>query len=351
MARQEAFGVSDQKMTQIVLARHCVGVPQEGDFKLESRPLPEPREGQFRVRHVWASVDPGTRSRLSGGDSYAAALPLGKSIDGFNVGVVDASNHADWPIGTNVFCAGGWRSHSLQTGKGFIGKVPEIPGIPLSLWIGVLGVPGLTAWFGTKTVGKFREGDAVLVTSAAGPVGATAGQLAKAWGASKVIGVAGSEDKCAWLTREANFDAAINYKTTPDLDAALRDALPDGVDLLFDNVGNAMVNRVLPIMRLNGRICISGQVADYNLTPEDTPGIVNTKPFITHRVTMQGLVVFDFARAFPEALEGMAKMIASGTLAYAEERFDGIEAMPSAFCGLFRGENFGRRVVKVGHEP
>jgi NADPH-dependent curcumin reductase CurA len=251
-------------------------------------------------------------------------------------------------VGTKVFCAGGWKTHSLQSGKGFVGRVMDVPGVPLSAWIGVLGVPGLTAWFGTKDVARFKDGDAVLVTSAAGPVGATAGQLARAWGASKVVGVAGSQAKCDWLVNEAGFDAAINYKTAADLTGAIAAEFPKGVDVLFDNVGNAMVNRVLPLMALNGRICISGQVADYNLTPEQTPGIVNTKPFITHRVNMQGLVVFDFARGFPEALGTMAQMIAGGKLKTQEERFEGIGAMPEAFCGLFRGENSGRRVVRVG---
>lgn len=339
-----------EPMQQIVLKTYCEGAPKPSDFALETVDAPIPREGQFRVRHVFNSVDPGTRSRLSGGDSYASALPLGKPIDGFSVGVVDASEHADYPVGTKVFCAGGWRTHTIQTGKGFIGKVPEIPGIPLSLWIGVLGVPGLTAWFGLKSVASFKEGDRVLVTSAAGPVGATAGQLAKASGAEQVIGVAGSDTKCEWLVKEAGFDHAINYKTVPDLDAAIAEAMPKGVDLLFDNVGNAMINRVLPKMRLNGRICVSGQVADYNLSPEETPGIVNTKPFITHRVMMQGLVVFDFAKEFGVALNDMASLIGKGQLKLKEERFDGIEAMPEAFCGLFRGENFGRRVVKVGEE-
>ncbi len=338
------------EMQHIVLTRYCEGAPKVSDFSLESLPLPEPKDGQFRVRHVWCSVDPGTRSRLSGGDSYAPALPLGKPIDGFSVGVIDASHHPDWPVGTKVFCAGGWKTHSLQSGKGFIGKVSDVPGVALSAWIGVLGVPGLTAWFGTRQVARFRPGDAVLVTSAAGPVGATAGQLAKAWGASKVVGIAGSQAKCDWLVNEAGFDAAINYKTTADLTGAIASAFPKGVDILFDNVGNAMVNRVLPLMALNGRICISGQVADYNLTPEETPGIVNTRPFITQRVNMQGLVVFDFAGAFPEALGMMAGMIADGRLKTQEERFDGLAAMPEAFCGLFRGENTGRRVVKVGEE-
>lgn len=341
--------MSDQ-MQQIVLKQYCEGAPKLEDFELVSKDVPVPNEGQFRVRHIFNSVDPGTRSRLSGGDSYAAALPLGKPIDGFSVGIVDASEHPDYPVGTKVFCAGGWRTHTIQTGKGFIGVIPDAIQLPLSLWIGVLGVPGLTAWFGLKSVAKFAAGDRVLVTSAAGPVGATAGQLAKAGGAEQVVGIAGSDSKCQWLVEEAGFDAAINYKTIPDLDAAIAEAMPKGVDLLFDNVGNAMVNRVLPKMRMNGRICISGQVADYNLTPEETPGIVNTKPFITHRVLMQGLVVFDFAREFPVALNEMATLIGKGELKLKEERFEGLDKMPEAFCGLFRGENFGRRVVQVENE-
>ncbi|MEL6724359.1 MAG: NADP-dependent oxidoreductase [Pseudomonadota bacterium] len=339
-----------EQMQQIVLRQYCEGAPKPEDFELVEKDAPIPNPGQFRVRHIWNSVDPGTRSRLSGGDSYAAALPLGKPIDGFSVGIVDVSEHEQFPVGTKVFCAGGWRSHTIQNGKGFIGAVPDAVPLPLSLWIGVLGVPGLTAWFGLKSVAKFQEGDRVLVTSAAGPVGATAGQLAKAGGAEQVIGIAGSDTKCAWLVEEAGFDHAINYKTVTDLDAAISEAMPKGVDLLFDNVGNAMVNRVLPNMRLNGRICISGQVADYNLSPEETPGIVNTKPFITHRVLMQGLVVFDFAREFPVALNEMATLIGKGDLRLKEERFDGLDKMPEAFCGLFRGENFGRRVVQVSAE-
>ena len=224
-------------MKQVVLKRYCDGAPRLDDFEIIEKPVPVPNPEQFRVRHIWNSVDPGTRSRLSGGDSYAAALPLGKAIDGFSVGVVDASEHADYPVGTKVFCAGGWRTHTIQSGKGFIGKVPDAVALPLSLWIGVLGVPGLTAWFGLKSVAKFSEGDRVLITSAAGPVGATAGQLAKAGGAAQVVGVAGSDEKCHWLVEEAGFDAAINYKTTPDLDTAIDEAMPKGVDVLFDKCG------------------------------------------------------------------------------------------------------------------
>ncbi len=334
-------------MQQIVLDQYCDGAPLPENFRLETASIPEPGEGRFRVRHIFNSVDPGTRSRLSGGDSYAPALPLGNPIDGFSVGVVEASHNADYPEGTEVYFAGGWRTHSIQSGRGFIGKVPKESRLPLSLWIGILGVPGLTAWFGLKSIARFQAGDRVLVTSAAGPVGATAGQLAKAGGAGQVIGLAGSDAKCAWLVEEAGFDKAINYKATPNLSVAIGDAMPDGVDVLFDNVGNAMINRTLPLMRQNGRICISGQVADYNLSPSDTPGIVNTKPFITHRVRMQGLVVFDFMPAFAEALEAMSAMIQAGDLTYREDRFVGLETMPEAFCGLFRGDNFGRRVVQL----
>lgn len=337
---------------QIVLRQHCNGLPKLEDFELETGSVPSPGEGRFRVRHVWCSVDPGTRSRLSGGDSYSAALPLGKPIDGFSVGVVEASQNPHFADGTLVAVAGGWRTHSIQSGRGFVVPIPSAAGaLPLSYWIGVLGVPGLTAWFGMKETARFKEGDAVLVTSAAGPVGSTAGQLAKAWGASRVVGIAGADVKCAWLTSEAGFDAAINYKSSEDLSAAIASEFPDGIDVLFDNVGNEMVNRVIPLMNLNGRICISGQVADYNVTPEKRFGIFNTAQFITHRINMQGLVVFDFAKHFGDALTGMSGLIADGSLKLKEERFEGIEAMPDAFCGLFRGENFGRRVVKVGEEP
>ncbi len=338
------------ELRQIILTAYCDGLPTPGNFALETKPLPVPGDGQFRVRHVFNSVDPGTRSRLSGGASYAAALPLGKPIDGFSVGVIEASEHASWPVGTKVFCAGGWKTHSIQSGKGFIGKVADVPGVPLSAWIGVLGVPGLTAWFGLKDTARFKAGDAVLVTSAAGPVGATAGQLAKAWGASRVVGVAGSDEKCRWLKDVAGFDAALNYKSATDLKGAIAAEFPNGIDVVFDNVGNASIDRVMSLMALNGRICVSGQVADYNVAPEARDGLINTAPFITHRVNMQGLVVFDFARQFPETLTRMASDIAAGKLKFAEERFDGLSSMPDAFCGLFKGENFGRRVVKVGEE-
>ena len=337
-------------MQHIVLKTYCDGLPKPTDFALEETGTPNPSEGQFLVRHIWASVDPGSRSRLSGLDSYTGAQKLGEAMGGFNVGIVETSENRDWPVGTKVTCAGGWATHSLQNGRGFLAAIPPSIDLPLSYWIGVLGVPGLTGWFGLKRVGQFKQGDRVLVTSAAGPVGATAGQLAKAGGAEQVVGIAGTDEKCRWLTQEAGFDMAINYKSTADLDAAISDAMPKGIDLLFDNVGNTMVDRCLPKMRLNGRVVVSGQVADYSLAPSERHGIQNTDVFITRRINMQGLVVFDDARDFPDALTTMTNMIAKDELKLKEDRFEGLTTMPEAFCGLFTGENFGRRVVKVGDE-
>ncbi len=337
-------------MQHIVLKSYCDGLPKPTDFALEEIETPKPEDGQFLVRHIWASVDPGSRSRLSGRDSYTGAQALGEAMGGFNVGIVEASENSDWPVGKLVTCAGGWATHSIQTGRGFLAPIPKGLDLPLSYWIGVLGVPGLTGWFGLKRVGVFKPADRVLVTSAAGPVGATAGQLAKAGGARQVVGIAGSDEKCRWLIKEAGFDHAINYKTTGDLDAAISEAMPKGIDILFDNVGNTMVERCLPKMRLNGRIVVSGQVADYSLPLAERHGIQSTDVFITRRVRMEGLVVFDDARDFPDALTAMANMIAKGELQLKEERFDGLATMPDAFCGLFKGENFGRRVVKVGEE-
>ena len=335
-------------MQHIVLKSYCDGLPKPTDFALEEIETPKPEDGQFLVRHIWASVDPGSRSRLSGRDSYTGAQALGEAMGGFNVGIIEASENSDWPVGRLVTCAGGWATHSIQTGRGFLAPIPKGLDLPLSYWIGVLGVPGLTGWFGLKRVGAFKPDDRVLVTSAAGPVGATAGQLAKAGGARQVVGIAGSDEKCRWLTEQAGFDHAINYKTTGDLDAAISEAMPRGIDILFDNVGNTMVDRCLPRMRVNGRVVVSGQVADYSLPVAERHGIQSTDVFITHRVRMEGLVVFDDARNFPDALTTMANMIAKGELQLKEDRFDGLATMPDAFCGLFKGENFGRRVVKVG---
>jgi NADPH-dependent curcumin reductase len=337
---------------RIVLARPVEGVPTPDDFRLEAFGLPPLGEGQFRVRNLYLSADPGTRSRLSGAGSYAAALKPGEVVDGFAVGVVEESLNPAYPPGCPVTLGSGWATHVISKGRGYCARLPEgLEDIPLSAWIGVLGVPGMTAWFGLTRVAGLKPGERVLVTSAAGPVGATAGQLARSFGASRVVGVAGDlapgSEKSAWLSDVARFDALVDHRA-PDFEDQVRAACPEGVDVLFDNVGNAMIDRLIPLLRPGGRIVVSGQVADYNVPPEQRPGIRNTAAFITHRLRMEGLVVFDDLKAFPAAQAEAAGLIRAGSLALREITGEGLESLPDLFCGLFAsGAAFGRRIARL----
>ncbi|MBC7504108.1 MAG: NADP-dependent oxidoreductase [Sandarakinorhabdus sp.] len=331
-------------MERVLLVRHIAGVPTPGDFRIERLAIPELSEGQLLVKNHFVSCDPGTRSRLSPGASYAQPLAAGTPVDGFCVGEVVASRNERFAVGDRVATTG-WATHVVSNGRGYCVKLPDLD-VPESLWIGLLGVPGMTAWFGLRRVAAFKAGDRLLVTSAAGPVGATAGQLAKLWGASEVVGIAGGAEKCAWLTDIAGFDRAIDYKAA-DFEVAFADASAAGWDVMFDNVGNAMIDRALPHMKLRGRIVISGQVADYNTPADRVPGLKNTAHFIAKRLRMEGILVFDDLGGFAAAQAELAALIANGAIKYREEVFEGLAALPAAFCGLFTGASFGRRVVRV----
>jgi NADPH-dependent curcumin reductase CurA len=329
-----------------VLARRPDGVPQEDCFRLEAAELPELQEGQALIHVEHISVDPGMRSRLSG-DSYAPALPLGAPIESAGVGKVVTSRNAKLKEGAYVWGGFGWQTHFVSDGRGVQALDPEIykGSIKPTAAIGVFGIPGLTAFFGLFEIGKPKEGNVVLVSSGAGTVGATAGQIAKAQGCT-VIGLAGSDAKCAYL-KEIGFDIAINYKTAGDLAAAFKAAAPKGIDIYFDNVGGETLDAAIVNMRRNGRIVVSGQISEYN-TAEKPRGIRNTLPFITQRLRMEGLVVYDYGVQFNEARAQMAEWVRAGKLSYREEIIDGIERAPRAFIGLFTGESFGRRLVHVG---
>jgi len=339
----------DDTYKRVVLARYLDGMPQPADFRIEETPMPVLAEGQCLVRNVFASLDPGTRSRLSKGPSYAPPLSLGDTVGAFNIGVVEQSRNPRFDEGDLLACAFGWAEYGVTDGRGFVAKITDRD-VPLSAWIGVLGVPGMTAYFGLKRVGALAPGQTVVVTSAAGMVGATAGQIAKLHDC-RVIGVAGGPTKCAWLTDAAGFDAAIDYKSVGDLTEAVRAACPDGVDILFDNVGNRSVDAILPLMNMRGRIVVSGQVGDYNLAPEDVHGVRNTRPFITHRVRMEGLVVFDDIRQFPEAQRQVADWLKADRLIYRERIYDGVAAAPGGFRDVFEGVDFGRHLVRLGPDP
>lgn len=338
-----------QVTRRTVLAAPVVGVPAAANFRLEEAPIPALAEGQVLTRTIYCSADPGTRSRLSGAASYAPPLRPGETIDSFCVGEVIESANPRFATGEIVALGGGWAEHVVFPGRGYIQKIPHRR-LPLTYWIGVLGVPGMTAWFGLQRVAALNAGERVLVTSAAGPVGATAGQIAKRMGAARVVGVAGGAERGAWLG-DAGFDQVIDYKAEADLAGALRAASPEGYDVLFDNVGNAMIDTVLPLMRARGRIVVSGQVADYNTPPDRLPGIRNTRYFIASRLRMEGLVVFDDLKGFPAAQGELGAWIEAGDIKVREERFKGLEAAPGAFIGLFDGAAFGRRIIEVGDEP
>lgn len=327
-----------------VLARRPDGIPRAEDFKLETTSVAEPGEGQILVRTHFIGIDPGMRARLDASDSYAASIPLGSLVEGATVGQVIASHNPKFAEGDWVAAAFGWQDYGLSDGRG-IRKITDTR-LPPQTAIGPLGIPGITAYFGLLEVGKLKEGESVLISSAAGAVGATAGQIAAIKGA-RAVGIAGGPDKCKWLTGELGFAGAIDRKAEKDIAAAVKRAFPDGVDVLFDNVGNSLIEPILPLMKQRGRIVVSGQVADYNTPAEKRAGLQSTHVFITHRLRMEGLVAFDFVKQYPQAWADMTDWILSGKLKYREDVSVGIEAVPGAFIGLFKGDNFGRKMVKL----
>ena len=333
------------KAKRWVLASRPAGKPKPENFRLEDITLPDPGEHELLIRTEHHSVDPGMRGRLSG-DSYTAALPVGETIDSAMVGVVEASNNEKFAAGDRVTGGVGWVSHAISNGRGIQKLDPAIyhGALRPTAAIGVLGIPGLTSYFGLLDLGRPKEGDTVLISSAAGPVGAAAGQIAKMQGC-KVVGIAGSKEKCDYVTG-LGFDDCFSYRGA-DLRAAMREHCPDGVDIYFDNVGGEMLDAAILNMKEHGRIVISGQVSEYNRAESELRGIRNVTRFITHRLRMEGLVVFDYFKQFREAQAEMAGWIHAGKLQYTEDVSDGIEGSAAAFIGLFEGENLGRRLIKV----
>lgn len=326
------------------LAKHPSGVPSEDCFALESFTPDAPQDGQVLIKTHYFSLDPGMRGRLSG-DSYAAGLKIGDTIESAGIGEIIASKSERFAVGDMVMGGLGWTQALTHPDRGLQKLDPALfdDKVAMTATIGVLGVPGLTAWFGLQDLGQPQAGETLLISSAAGPVGATCGQIGKTLGLS-VIGIAGGADKCAYLT-DLGFDAVIDYKAEDNLVNAIEAAAPDGVDIYFDNVGGEMLDAAILNMKPKGRIVVSGQVAEYNR--EKPVGIRQTTRFITHRLRMEGLVVYDYAKQFPEAQAAMAALIRDGKLAYKEDISDGIEDAPRAYAALFAGANFGRRLIKA----
>ena len=326
------------------LAKHPSGVPSADCFALESFTPDAPSDGEVLIRTHYFSLDPGMRGRLSG-DSYAAGLKIGDTIESAGIGEIIASKSERFAVGDMVMGGLGWTQALTHPDRGIQNLDPALfdDKVAMTATIGVLGVPGLTAWFGLQDLGQPQAGETLLISSSAGPDGATCGQIGKTLGLS-VIGIAGGADKCAYLT-DLGFDAVIDYKAEDNLVNAIEAAAPDGVDIYFDNVGGEMLDAAILNMKPKGRIVVSGQVAEYNR--EKPVGIRQTTRFITHRLRMEGLVVYDYAKQFPKAQAAIAALIRDGKLAYKEDISDGIEDAPRAYATLFAGANFGRRLIKA----
>jgi hypothetical protein len=327
---------------QIVLATRPVGMPKASDFKVETVPVPEPGAGQVLVRNLWMSVDPYMRGRMSDRKSYAPAFEVGKPMDGRAIGQIVQSRHPTLKEGAIVSSMLGWREYFVSTGEGLS---PIDPSLPLSSYLGVLGIPGFTGWYGLKQIGRPKPGETLVVSGAAGATGSLVVQMGKILGC-RVVGTAGTDDKCAYLTRELGADAALNYKKAADLFDALRRACPQGIDIYFENVGGPLLDMVLRQVNPFARIPLCGMISQYNLDPPD-PGPRYLFSMIGNRVLMQGFIISDHLSLYPEFLAEVGGWLKSGRIKHEETVVEGIENAPNAFLGLFSGDNVGKMVVRL----
>ncbi len=331
---------------QITLAARPVGEPKESDFKLVESPIPVPGQDEFLVQVIYLSVDPYMRGRMNDRPSYAPPVQIGEVMGGSGVGRIIKSNSRRFRVGEIVSGYFGWEEYALSDGSGVQKINPELA--PLSTWLGVLGMTGMTAYFGLLEICHPRAGETLVVSSSGGAVGAIVGQIAKIEGC-RVIGIAGSDEKIEWLTGELGFDAAINYKTCPDLNAKLAELCPRGIDIYFDNVGGITTDAVLPLINRRARISLCGQISQYNaIEPEIGPRLFGL--LIEKQARMEGFLVFQFAHKMRSAQNRMAEWLKTGKLKYRETITKGIENAPKAFIGMLRGENIGKQLVQLADE-
>ena len=332
---------------QIRLAARPTGYPRDDDFRIVESPVPEPGPGEFLVRVVYLSLDPYMRGRMSDARSYVPPVAIGDVMEGGIVGEVVRSNHPGFAVGDVVEGRLGWQEYALSSGKGVRRIDPALA--PISTALGVLGMPGLTAYFGLLDVGQPKAGETVVVSAASGAVGGLVGQIAKLKGC-RAVGMAGTDAKVRYLTEELGYDAGINYRTAPNLDAALQATCPGGIDVYFDNVGGRITEAVSRHVNMFARFVVCGLISQYNLTePELAPR--NERFVLVNRVRIQGFLVFDFAARYKEGLAQLAEWLRQGRLRYREDIVEGLERAPRALTDLLQGRNFGKMLVRVGPDP
>lgn len=330
-----------------VLAERPVGEPTDRTLRLETAEIPRPGPGQMLLRNEYLSLDPYMRGRMSDAPSYAPPVGIGEVMVGGTVSQVVESNVDGFAPGDWVVAFGGWQDYALSDGRGVVnlGRSPKNP----SWYLGVLGMPGLTAWAGLTQIGQPRAGETLVVAAASGPVGATVGQIGKILGL-RVVGIAGGPEKCAHVVDTLGFDACIDHRA-PDLAEALKRAVPDGIDIYFENVGGKVFDAVLPLLNTRARVPVCGLIAQYNATglpegPDRLPLLMGH--ILRKRMTFRGFIVFDdFGHLYPEFARQMTEWVEQGRIRYREEVIEGLEQAPRAFIGLLRGEAFGKRVVRL----
>ena len=326
---------------RITLASRPQGWPEPDNFRLEPAPLPVPGAGQVLVRNRWLSLDPYMRGRMSDAKSYVEPVALGDVMPGGTVGEVVASNAPQLQVGDLVTGMLGWQRYAVAD-AGAVRRI-DAAGVPPQAFLGALGMPGVTAWYGLQRLCRPQPGDTVVVTAASGAVGSVVGQLAKAAGC-RVVGVAGGAAKCRYVVDELGFDACVDYKAGR-LHDDLRDALPDGADCLFENVGGEIFDALLARTRPFARVALCGMIADYNNT--EPYRMKNLRAVLVNRLLLQGFIVSEHMELWPQALRELGALAMAGKLRWRETVAEGLEQAPAAFIGMLRGDNFGKQLVRI----
>ena len=330
---------------QVLLKSRQTGEPSEANFELVDAEIPEPGDGRFLARTLYLSLDPYMRGRMSDRASYASPAELGKPMVGGTVGQVVTSRNPGYAEGDFVLGYWGWQEYGVSSGAG-VRKLDPATG-PLSYALGVLGMPGMTAYVALMDLGRPKAGETVVVSAASGAVGSVVGQVAKIKGC-RAVGVAGGAEKCRHVVEALGFDACIDYKA-PGFPKALAEACPSGIDVYYDNVGGDVLAAALRRLNKNARVPLVGLISEYNAT-EPRPG-PNLMPLLVNRALIQGFIVSDHPDREAEFLRDVSAWLKEGRVKYREHVVDGLENAPRAFLGLFRGENFGKLVVRVGGDP
>ncbi|MGO3568136.1 MAG: NADP-dependent oxidoreductase [Serratia grimesii] len=335
---------------RFLLASRPHGEPTADNFRLETVPTPQPAAGQVLLRTVYLSLDPYMRGRMSDAPSYAPPVQIGEVMVGGTVSRVVTSQHPDFKPGDWVLGYDGWQDYALSDGSGLRNLGPHHAN-PTRL-LGVLGMPGFTAYMGLTEIGQPKPGETLVVAAASGAVGSVVGQVAKLKGC-RVVGVAGGKDKCRYVVEELGFDACIDHRA-PDFAAQLAAACPQGIDIYYENVGGAVFDAVIPLLNTQARIPVCGIIAHYNATnlpagPDRLPMLQGL--ILRKRIRMQGFIIFDdFAEGFDAFLQQMSEWVEQGKIKFREDLVDGLENAPQAFIGLLQGKNFGKLVIRVGED-